>query len=102
MKERARWGLAREIARVNVVEDSKVSWFWRAIDIAFQHLCQRGAGSLETFLHLREDDLGLALKRQTFDLASTGLERRQAGQKYKVSCEGDWIDRPFLSTFEIA
>jgi hypothetical protein len=51
---------------------------------------------------LREDDLGLALERQTFDFARAGLERRQAGQEYKIAGEGDWIDRPFASAFEIA
>src|SRR6476659_9006566 len=56
----------------------------------------------EKLLHLHEDDLGLALERQTFDLASAGIERWQAGQEYKTAGEGDRIDRPFASAFEIA
>src|ERR1700731_4324718 len=102
MQKYARWRFVREIARVNVVEDGEVRWLWRAIDITFEYLRQRRAGSLETFLHLREDDLGLPLERQTFDLAGAGLEWRQARQEYKIAGEGDWIDRPFTSAFEIA
>src|SRR5438876_11965957 len=95
VQEDARWRLVREIARVNVVEDGEVRWLWRAIDVAFEHLRQRRARSLETFLHLRKNDLGLALERQAFDLAGAGLEWRQTGQEYKTAGEGNWIDRPF-------
>jgi hypothetical protein len=41
-------------------------------DIALEHLRERRAGSLKTFLHLHKDDLGLALKRQSFDLTGAG------------------------------
>jgi len=102
MQENTRRGFAREIAFVDGVERCEVRGFGRAINIALEYLRERRPGGFETFLHLHEDDLGLALERQTFDLAGAGIERWQAGQEYKTAGEGDRIDRPFASAFEIA
>jgi hypothetical protein len=72
--------IGREIPRVNLIEDAEVRWIWRAIDIAFDDLRERGARGFEAQLHLIEHNLGLPFERSRLDITAFGIEGRQAGQ----------------------
>src|SRR5580704_2430756 len=68
--EDARWRVFRGIAVINSVEGCEVLRAGHAIDIAFDHLRQRRAGSFQAMLKLFQHQLALALKRLWLDLAA--------------------------------
>src|SRR5882757_2453633 len=82
--EDARRRILREVAPVDGIDCRKMAGRG-AEDVALHHVVERGAGGLQTALHLLENELGLALDRHPQDFAGFRIERRQSGDEDHVA-----------------